>query len=160
MFYICTRNDASATVGCSSAKAKQARLRTHHLARQLQRHSKDKVLLLRKKGRFNLGKRPFFSEKAKRTLRVSNWDVAPRNHPKATGGRGKTTQSRREPQPNAVCGRVQNTFRSSEGRTKLAWALPSRDEIGWNQLNKRDAVTRCSSPQNDLWLIATVNYLS
>ena len=72
VLYICTRNDASATVGCSSAKAKQARLRTHHLARQLQRHSKDKILLLREKGCFNLGKKLFFSEKAKRTHRVSN----------------------------------------------------------------------------------------
>ena len=71
VLYICTRNDAGATVGCGSAKAKQARLRTH-LARQLQRHLKDKVLLLREKGCFNLGKRLFFSEKAKRTLRVSN----------------------------------------------------------------------------------------
>jgi hypothetical protein len=48
MFYICTRNDASATVGCGSAEAKQARLRIC-LARQLRRHSKDIVLLLRKK---------------------------------------------------------------------------------------------------------------
>lgn len=96
MLYICTRNDASATVGCSSAKAKQARLRTHHLARQLQRHSKDKILLLREKGCFNLGKKLFFSEKAKRTLRVNNWDVAPRNHPKATEGRGITTWMQNE----------------------------------------------------------------